>query len=136
MRTWTRVRDVTDGNWADTYDVEELWELTEPLGLEYCQLADLADAFHVKCWREGDDWVSPCDVVLNPSAYPEHAGLIETAKLTYPILVTATLVPLVIDGMHRLCSAQIKGWLSIPAKYVDSQLLEKALVCSTFHPKI
>lgn len=141
MPTWTRRRSVLDGHWEDTYDVELLWTLTEPLGIEYCPMSEFRHAFSEPCWVEHDNegrelLVRPVDVTTNPTAHPRHAAKIEAAKLSYPILVTATLEPFVIDGMHRLCKAEAGKWQMMPVKYVDSQLLEKALVFSRFYAKI
>ena len=70
------------------------------------------------------------------SAHPVHAAKIEAAKMSYPILITATIVPMVIDGMHRLCKAQAERWQLMPVRFVDSPLLERALVSSTFYATI
>ena len=141
MRIFTRERTVIGGVFEDLYDVELLWKLTEPLGVEYRSLSEFKNAFHVKCWSEKDDegretFLAPCEVVLSPGAHSYHYEKITSAKLKYPILVTATIEPMVIDGMHRLCKAEMSKWQMLPVKFVDSPMLEKALISSRFYATI
>jgi hypothetical protein len=141
MKTWTRERKVIGGIYEDIYDVEILWKLTESLGVEYLQMSEFKNEFHAKSWIERDSegreiFIAPCEVVLNPSAHPIHAEKIRNAQLKYPILVTDTLEPMIIDGIHRLCQAESLKFQMMPVKYVDSQTLEKALISKKFYATI
>jgi hypothetical protein len=138
MRTFIRERRVPGGYWEDVYDVVMLWGLTTKLGLDYRPMTDFAHSFKDDCWSEENAqgkevFVSPRAVLQNPQLHVSHMTKIKEAKLKYPILVTATIVLEVIDGMHRLCKAELENWQMMPVKFVDSEILERALVSSQFY---
>jgi hypothetical protein len=136
MTTWSRKREVTGGIYEDIYSVDVLWELVDSVGVEYRPLSDFKHAFHSKCWSEGGVAVAPCEVVLAPQAYPACYQRIIQTKLTHPLLVTATIEPEIINGLYRLCKAELSKFSMVSVKFVDSPTLERALLSSAFYASV
>ncbi len=57
------------------------------------------------CWDDGDERMSPIDMIERyrqyPELYTEHMHRISNADLSYPVIITSDYC--VRDGMHRLC---------------------------------
>lgn len=88
------------------WDVDRLVKLTEHFPRRYVQLNTIRELDEVY-WFSDDDRRPTCRAVL------EHTRLIDDADLSIPIILSAD--GRVMDGMHRVAKAVLKGWEKIEA---------------------
>ncbi|BEU02955.1 hypothetical protein OAG1_17550 [Agarivorans sp. OAG1] len=89
-----------------SWDVFRLIELSRELPVLEIQLSDIKE-LEEEFWYDLGDARPTCRNVL------EHASLIQKADLSYPIILCHK--GRVMDGMHRVCKAAMKGHETIRA---------------------
>jgi mannose-6-phosphate isomerase-like protein (cupin superfamily) len=120
------------------YDIAALWKLTEGLPTQQVEISRLMWVLEETFWsdaeglgldRPGVD-ISAMQVLRRPAISAYHWKAIQTADLSYPILIiTLENGRLdVIDGIHRLAKAYAKGMRYISARFVPEDVLRKAVV--------
>ena len=90
---------------------ERLWSLDGPL--RRIRLDELRWHLALPWWRHDGAWfqLTPRDVRARPFAYPEHAGRVVRADLSYPLHVVRRRDRwLILDGIHRLTKAAMLGY--------------------------
>ncbi len=88
------------------WDVHRLIELSSGLPVEQVPLSDIAELDETFWYGLGGDLPTCRSVAL-------HAGLMERVDLSHPIILSSD--GRVMDGMHRVCRALMKGLEFIPA---------------------
>jgi len=90
------------------WDVDRLVHLSSALPRKVVRLCDIREL--------DDDWVGGDD---RPTwrGLIEHAALIQAADLSFPIILSATGA--VMDGMHRVAKAVLRGDAEITAVQFD-----------------
>ncbi len=89
------------------WDINLLVEMARDLPIQKISLNDIKE-LDEQYWYEGED--SPKPTCRNIA---EHAQLIEETSLDHPIILCSK--GRVMDGMHRICKAVIKGYETIDA---------------------
>jgi hypothetical protein len=107
-------------------NVNKLREL--PLPVVDIDIKELIWHFDMPVWgKDGtDDWnLTPWDIINENDQSLTHLERVANADLKYPILITDYSKKLVIlDGVHRLVNAYMKGNKRIKAKIVPRSYLE------------
>lgn len=86
--------------------VARLWELADGLPTQTVPLSDFDAIWDLDCWF-GTVHTPTVGRVL------DHLARIQQADLGFPILLSETGV--VMDGLHRLCKARLRGHATIEA---------------------
>lgn len=87
------------------WDVDRLVELAKGLPKEFVPLASIAELTEPYWFGDG---VAPTVLTV-----VEHARLMQEADMSYPIILSPD--GRVMDGMHRVAKAALRGELQIPA---------------------
>ena len=95
------------------FDVGKLVKLSEALPVIEVELSNISE-FDENFWYQSKGDEPTCKSIC------DHYKLVEAASLDFPILLNAdgTLM----DGMHRVCKAYLKGMKMIKAKRFTTQL--------------
>lgn len=89
------------------WDVNRLIELSQMLPIIEVPLTDIPD-FDTNYWYQFEEDIPTCQSIT------QHALQINNADLSYPIIINSD--GHVMDGMHRVCKANILGLNTINAK--------------------
>jgi hypothetical protein len=104
---------------------EKMWSLDIPTTV--MNISDLTWQFAYPIWdREGtDDWnLTPMEYIANPEAEPSHHAKVQTADLHFPIHVLWYNDQYrVLDGMHRLVKAYMRGDSTIQVKIIPQSFI-------------
>ncbi len=103
------------------WDVDRFVELSTDLPIQLVPLAEIAELDEPH-WFSGDD-TPTCRAIAG------HARLINEADLTYPIILASD--GRVMDGMHRVCKAEMLGQPTIEAVRFDRSVEPDYVGC---HP--
>ena len=104
MRQQYHFRESTNGYFA--WDVFRLLELSKDLEIIQVPIDQIKE-LDEEYWYGSDENIASCRSVLG------HAKLIEETDLAYPIILCHE--GRVMDGMHRVCKAVMKGREEISA---------------------
>lgn len=114
--------DVGLSMFVNTVKLREL-----PLPIIEVDIEKLLWHFDMPVWeRDGtDDWnLTPWEVIRKEEGTLVHQKRTEEADLSYPIIITEYKSRLVIlDGVHRLAKAYMKGAKTMRAKVIPEALL-------------
>ncbi|MEM8983206.1 MAG: hypothetical protein AAGC71_09275 [Pseudomonadota bacterium] len=105
VRPQYHFRRTTDG--VDAWFVARLIDLAADLPVQQIDPRAVVEL-------DEDHWYSVGDMTPTPRSVIEHASLIRSCDLSYPIILDAA--GRVMDGMHRVCKAVMDDVASIPAK--------------------
>lgn len=104
MRKQYYFRPSSSGFFA--WDVDRLIELSKDFKPQKIRLDSIDELDEVYCFNDRDNRATCRNVI-------EHARLIQEADLRYPIILSEA--GLVMDGMHRVGKAVLKGMETIHA---------------------
>ena len=119
------------------YKVQILWRVTEDEPVYTIPFDMLSHNLDKKNWTIFDangrkKFISPNEVLMDPSISPMHHELILSADLKFPILVHKNGDDLdVLDGKHRLAFISLQHGSSVRVRYVTETMLDKARVQPT-----
>ena len=91
------------------WDVRRLIKLTSELAMKNIKIAEIAE-LDENHWYTHE--VPSCRSII------EHCDLIQNADLSHPIILDPK--GRVMDGMHRVCQAAMKGVAELPAVQFES----------------
>lgn len=91
------------------------------------KIKDYLKTLDYKGWGDPDKniYYSANDVIKNPKKYKKDALRIKNADLKYPIIIHNGYI---IDGVHRLCKAHLKGKTEIKAYVFSNTDMKKFLI--------
>lgn len=118
-------RILTDAGLSMFVDTVKLREL--PLPIVDVDMEKLTWHFDMPVWEKDgtDDWnLTPWEVIKKEEGSIGHQKRMEEASLDYPVVATEYNGRLVLlDGVHRLVKAYLKGEKKIKAKIIPSEYL-------------
>lgn len=110
------------------WDQRRLWDLELPT--TPISVAALRWHYTLPWWRHNDTWfqITPQQVIDNPTAFPEHQARIGDCDLRYPVHVTRRRGRwLILDGIHRLVRADLRGDRRVAAHPVTAAALRQVI---------
>lgn len=107
------------------WDVEAIWALDLPVSrMDVARFAWILDA---PVWPfEGEGYcVTPSEVMADPRRYEVEYARVENASLAYPLDVCFHKGRwMILDGVHRLVKAILRGDLDVPVRIVPDRHLK------------
>lgn len=93
--------------------------------LQKIKVGEYVDVFNYPGWGDPGKGIaySALDVINNPRRYQDDYKRILQANLSYPIIISADGD--IVDGVHRLAKAYLKGKKEIKAYVFDRELMDK-----------
>ena len=123
---WTKSQVFVDDG-GNTYDISLLENLSKDLEIIDFPIDKLVKQLKEDVWSQGENKLSPIDVLKNKEKYKKDFKDIINCTLERPILIKESDL-IIIDGFHRLCKAIIEKQKTIKAKLVNKELLDKSKI--------
>jgi hypothetical protein len=118
-------RKIQEVRWEFKIDFNKLWGFDVPV--TKVNIKDLVWHFDYPFWDEiVDDWnLTPWEVIKDPNLHKNHYKKVLESNLKYPIDLMENEGRLqILDGLHRLAKAYLKGDKFIKARIVPKDKIK------------